>query len=446
MNHHFNVLHLDNHGLRWAQFEREHGRLKLITQGQSAGGPVQTLNAWLRDSQPGDAPIYLYDSRPLVFSFRVELPRAAHRRLHQIIPLRIRQELGLTEDAIFWTSRMESSSDRKQLRLRVFVVRRAALEDVVQWRAEHRLDNLWVGSDLAAINVLEEQRATKAPLVVVNAGAAGTTFYYADGQGRIFKGVGPETGATRLPELGWGAGADRALFGRETTLQALRSNPALSVLATAPVEGWMNRFENGAGHGEGALNDAVIIGGALVALARAPAMESLIAEVGAPPIEPNAVERFGRQFSMQQLAAATTLMCLLLVVSVWFVIHQRSSLAERLTSRVAAATAGAQIDQSELAVLNRIRQSRSSPMAPVFFDLLKAAPNGITLQRLTISDTGQVQIDGTVQDMNLTDLFRKSLTESKLFQEVRLPETQANSRQGSNNFKLTAQLKSRRQR
>lgn len=438
MNHHFNVLHLDGQGLRWTQFERERGRLRLLGQGQAAGGAVQCLDAWLREAYPGDSPIYLYDSRQMVFSFRVELPRQAHRRLHDIIPLRIRQELGLTEDSIFWTSRMEPVADRKQIRLRVFVVRRNSLEDVVQWRAEHRLDHLWVGCDLAAINVLEEQRATKTPLVVVNAGEIGTTFYYADGQGRIFKGAGADSGA-KMPELGWGAGADRALFGRETTLEVLRAHPSLSVLSTAPVEGWLNRFENGAARGEGALNDAVIIGGALVALARAPAMESLIAEVGAPPMEPNVVEKLSLALTMRQLATATALMCLALIGSIWIVSHMKSSMAETLTDKAKIATRLTPIDQSESAVLERIRVGKTSPMYPVLFDLIQFAPNGVTLQRLNIADNGTVQIEGAVQDKTIAELFRKSLSDSKLFQQVALPELQT-ARQGGVTFKLTAHL------
>lgn len=439
MNHHFNVLHLDGQGLRWAQFERDRGRLRLTGQGQVAGGPVQCLDAWLREAAPVEAPTYLYDSRQMVFGFRVELPRAALRRMHDIIPLRIRQELGLTEDAIFWTSRMEPAADRKQIRLRVFVVRRNSLEDVVQWRAERRLDHLWVGCDLAAINVLEEQRATRTPLVVVNAGEAGTTFYYADGQGRIFKGASPDAGA-RMPELGWGAGADRALFGREATLDALRANPALSVLTTAPVEGWLNHFENGAARGEGSLNDAVIIGGALVALARAPAMESLIADAGAPPMEPGTVEKLTRTFTLRQLVTAAALMWVALIGSVWIVGHMKSSLAERLTEKANTVSRRfAPIDESESAVLDRLRIVKADRMYPIFFDLVQAAPNGVTLQRLNIAENGTVQIDGTVQDKTIADLFRKSLSDSKLFKNVSLPEVQT-ARQGGVTFKLTAHL------
>lgn len=437
MNHQFNVLHLDSQGLRWAQFERDRGRLRLIAQGRSGGGAVQCLNEWLR-AYPSEAPIYLYDSRPMVFSFRVDLPRAAHRRLHDIIPLRIRQELGLSQDTIFWTSRMEPAADRKQIRLRVFVVRRNALDDIVQWRAEHRLENVWVGCDLAAINVLEEQRATKTPLVVVNAGEAGTTFYYADGQGRIFKGSGSQQGA-KMPELGWGAGADRALFGRETTLEGLRAHPALSVLATAPVEGWLNRFENGAGHGEGALEDAVIIGGALVALARAPAMESLIAEVGAPPMEPGALEKMTHTLSMRQLTAAAVLMCVAFIGSIWIVNSMKSSMAERLSTKANAVGRLTPTDQSELAVLDRIRAVKSRRMYPVLFDLVQTAPNGVTVQRLNIAENGTVQIDGTVQDKTIAELFRKSLSDSKLFEKVALPDLQT-ARQGGVTFKMTAHI------
>ncbi len=441
----FDLLHLTNRSLGWARLARERGRLRLLAQGFLQGQPTECLDLWLAGHAAAEVPIYLYDSRPLVFGFRIELPRQVRGQLDQIIPLRIRQELGLDSTAIHWSARLESGAPRDRLRARVFVVRREALADIAAWQSRHDLDRLWVGCDLCAISQLEERLAVTSPLLVINAGDGGATCYYADGQGRVLKsrGDGPDH---PLPShhQGWDVAASRAIFGPEAHLAALRAHPALKKLAGASLENWLGIFANGSVPTASPFDDGVLLGGALGLAQGPPMIESLLAEAGAPPSRPNPIEQLVARISIRQSAALAAAAMLALAAGLWWAGATREQARELLAARAQELAPAAQIHRSQLEALDRIRSGRAS-MLPLFETVLEAAPSDVAFQRIAIAENGQLQIEATAKDPAAAVGFMQKLAASPLLQDVRLPEQSAQrpGQQGAG-FKLAAQLRRRR--
>ena len=439
------VLHLDRRGLAWARIERGGGRLRVVDSGRIDGEAQVALDAWRDRAAPADEPVFLYDGRPMVYSFRFELPRQARRQLHRVVPLRIRQELGLGEEAVHWSAALTPAA-ANNLAVEVFIVRREALDDVAAWRDRHRLDRLWVGSDLSAIGALE--RRAGGAIIVVNADGAEPACFYADGKGRVVKGRGHTSaeGPPDLPELGWKADAGRAVFGASSSaVSKLLEHPRLRDLGEAPMARWLEPLHNGSAAAATAPADPILLGGILAAAERHPPLPSLLESSRAPSPLLAALEQAGARRGQRSLAALAALAALVLAAGLFHARGVRADAEQRVAERVRQIEPAERVLASQLGVLERVRASRQ-PVLPVFEALLQAAPQGVGFETFGLAANGQLQIEGFAPDAGAPTRFSQELSRSPVFSDVRLQDVQQEQRQNRTKFKLTAQVRDRRRR
>jgi hypothetical protein len=295
---------------------------------------------------------------------------------------------------------------------------------------------LWVGSDLSAIGALVRHGPGRKDVLVLHGGRDGITLYYSDGEGRLLKGRAELDGETPpLPDLGWNPGAMKYVFGTSAALARLDNHPELEVMEETPADGWTRLLAGDARAGQGFLADPVIMGGALAAARGHPPAASLLAD----PLCPTGAARLSERWSMRQLALAAGLAVLALAVTLWWMQTSRADAQRRLAERAQQLRGAAAIHRSQEAVLGRIRRDRA-PTIPIFEALLEAVPGQVAVQSMSISERGELKIEGAAKNGNAPIEFQRDLEQSGLFENVQLNEV------GGENFSLSAHVKGRRRR
>ena len=435
------ILHLSEAGLRWAELEgtRRHPGLK--GTGQWDDEPAACLERWASEhpGDPGD--VYLIDSRPMVFSFTLQLPVQALRRLDDAVALKVRQELGLSTGEVYWaTSRTRGArmpGGAGTVDVFTVVVRREAMRELEAWRERHGLKSLWIGADVAAVRSLVRAEVVPEPVVIVNKDQRGATVYHAGEGDHVYRGRlnrEPQSEPSMSSGMDWNESTPRAEFGRRSegtpsaptivgTISELARLPGLSatnMLGDFSRNG--NRRLGGAGRlmaAEAGLweFDAMVLGGVLEACASRPSMTSLLpGELDRPPLE-----QLTRRLNRRQLVLATCGALLLLALSLWTSRGVRGSARERLSERAEQLAPDIAIYRSERDVLKAIRVGRS-PLAPVYQAIHRAAPAGVMLDSISITEKGAVQIHGFARDQNMPTTFFNNLKKEALLVGVNLQD------------------------
>ena len=108
------ILHLTAHSLRWMTLEGGPAPARVREFSTLEGEPAQCLAQWsdLHESAPGRT--YLFDGRPRYYATRLALPVKARRQKNRALALRVRQELGLDENEVCWST-IEATSGSSQM-------------------------------------------------------------------------------------------------------------------------------------------------------------------------------------------------------------------------------------------------------------------------------------------------------------------------------------------
>lgn len=446
---HLHILHLNDANLRWATLEGGSRHPKLKESAAIDGPPKESLEKWIAGRDVQADRIVIYDSRPMYFSLTTQVPKRAKKQLAPIVRLKIKQEIGLPEEEIYWSTRFQPSEEGGDLEeLVILVARRESLSEIADWQSRHLLAHLWVGADVEAIRSLTGHGLLPEPVLIMNADRDGATLYYAQSGNAILKGRAhtPEThGDSDLPHLGWGAATARADFGGSDLPRFQKGYAALRSLPEAPEldftkNGWGDKLSPVLVRGLDRF-DAVVLGGVIQHIGEARPMESLLRPIEAVKVEP----KVAKTLQLRWILPLALLSMILLGVSVWSLRTQREEARLKLVKRANSLTAATERFRSQDSVLKRIQTDRS-PLLPIFEAIHKAAPPGVNLQSLNIGETGAVQIAGTVRGQEAATTFFKSLSESKLLERVQLPEVKQDRRQqdgSGTTFRITAQVKGR---
>jgi len=441
------VLHLTRHWLRWATLEREPRKFVLLSKGEILGEAGRCLDEWAQKQAHPPGEIHLYDGRPMVYQFTLCLPRQARGQAESAIKLRIRQELGLGEEAVCWASRVGvAAHDARQLEYATSVVRREALSDLRQWQARHALTALWVGADLCAVDTLFERAAFDSPVVLLNACDQGATLFVREARGTVGK---IEVGQHGASDQGWVDGAERSArlqFGRSDVGAWLRACPPLAALEAAPALRWRN------GHGtrlaglapELLAFDPVILGGIARLEADGPSIESLLRDETPRPAL--SLSQWKETPRLRRRIKTIAVLGLLLAVSLGGVRHQRAVTLERLGARAARLRPTTERLKGQQAVLQRIKTDRAAALMPVLEAIHQAAPPGLALQSLSLNVAGSVRLQGTVPSPEMANTLFSAIAASGKFDpgSVQLQEVKQGER--GITFQLTASIKGRAKR
>lgn len=443
------ILHLTDHWLRWVSLAREHQKLTVLSHGEIEGDSARSLGQWTESKmeQPGE--IHLYDGRPMYFSFKLRLPREAKGQLDNVVKLKIRQELGLGEESVFWTvlSAEGKHAASGPLELTAIVARRESMQDLMDWHERHAFTSLWVGADLCAIPALMQAGRLASPMLVFNAHREGAILFVAeDGMlvtkhhAELSNGHHADPYWTQMAE----SNASRIHFGQPDTGALLKSNPTLAALpqiARSSVRGyadnpWITPLEQ-----EIIDFDAVILGGIARLGSAHAAPRSLIAEGNARPV----FASLNQKLSFGRLVSIAALLGLVLAISLLGISRQREHARQALVERADKLRAKTALLRAQSAVLEQIKAQRQ-PIMPVLEAIHQAAPAGIALQSLNLGEAGSIKLQGSAPNADATYLLTKALSESKMFENVQLQEVKQDERGQVSSFQLTARMKGRSRR
>jgi Mor family transcriptional regulator len=233
MTHHpIHLLHLTGAWLRWVTIQP--GTLPQVTDsGTIEAGPESALEQWAARLQDRRARIVLYDGRPIYYNFALTMPTEALKQKDRILKLKLAQEIGLSDEAVFWSAQIEPRKDNPgQSDVFMVVARRETMQDIISWRERRRLASVWVGADLCAIRALLGQAA--APLVLVAMDPqGGATFFHANNIGQILKEKADERISPRA-DLAWSGATGRMHFGGEIPGGLYDRYPTLATLQLLP--------------------------------------------------------------------------------------------------------------------------------------------------------------------------------------------------------------------
>jgi Tfp pilus assembly protein PilN len=443
------ILHLTETSLCWVTLEKEHRQPRLRSRGELQAEPARSLEEWARTELQPQAEIRLYDGRPRYFSFKFTLPRAARSQLESIARLKIRQELGLGEDAVYWTVcpmvEAAPSDSSGPLEMMAIVARRESLRDLVDWRQRHHPAALWVAADLCAIPPLMQAARLESPLLIINSQADGATLFFAEDQALVTR-HRLESANGHLPDpFHWPPLSEnpcpRIHFGPADVAPLLLAHPELAVLA--PLAPWKPR-EDGTSSRLTLLDpklpafDAVILGGIAALESAQPPPPSLIADGLQKPM----FATFQQKLNLRRLAPLIVLLGLALIVSLWGIGRQRESARRRLVEQADKLRSRISLLQLQQTVLERIGTERA-PLIPAIEAIHQAAPAGLGLQSFHLGEAGTISLQGSAPNTDATYLLNRAMSESNLFDNVQLLEVKQDERGQVSSFHLTARMKGR---
>jgi Tfp pilus assembly protein PilN len=427
------ILHLTSQGLSWITLESG-ATISIRSSGQSSGEPARTLRDWAEQLTDRRATVRLYDGRPRYLSFVQRIPRKALAQQENLVRLRLRQELGLGEDALCWASLVRPCDDAPgQADLNTIVARRDALDDVLEWRRRNDLSGLWVGADVCAIRALLHRVSPGSrPTMIVRDEPTQATLYQTDGGDRVLK--AEVEAPVQLTDLGWKRPASRAHFGSGGGDWFARGAPELIMVPELHPTAWEVHFPGLAGR----LHefDPVLLGGILESRDAAAAMASLLPEATASAAHQRIVERL----TVRQLAVAVGLSALALGLSMTWLHSVRNSALERLDARNRELRLALVVQRSQAGVLERVKADRH-PTIPLFEAILEAAPNGMTLSSIQLRESGTLQLSGSAQSADAPTQLIKSLAQSPLIENIQPGPMRADPNGRGQSFEVTAHVK-----
>lgn len=439
MTHHpIHILHLTGHWLRWATIQP--GAAPQITaSGTIEETPEAALEQFFARKVDRRARIALYDARPIYYNFAFSLPAEALKQKDRILRLKIAQEIGVNEEAVYWAARIEPRREAPgQSDVFITVARRDALQVVVDWRDRHDLANLWVGADLTAVRTLLAQAAE--PAVVVNAEPRGAvTFYHANASRQILKEAADERIMPRA-DLSWSGAANRIQFGGEVPAATFERYPALGELKLIANE------QLKAGPAAALLGllptralefDPVLLGGVLEhGAGHAPADDLL--RITRPPV----LETLLAKFTVERLAALAILVAAGVGYTA-FATHKASVAArEGVLARVQISEpVMRQLVQHET-LLRRIKTDRK-PLMPVFEAIHRAAPEGVTLKSLSIGESGALALVGSCKSPQAPSDFARELGLSAVLDRIELKDVKPDPKAKIVSFQIMGHVKGR---
>lgn len=440
------LLHLTDGMLRWACLESGRSRAKLKDTGVFRGSMPEVLDRWaLVKFMRGDR-VILYDGRPMYYRLSLRLPSKARAQGEEAVRLRIRQELGMDAESFVWSLRTEAApGERGKLDFFATVGRREGFEDLRQWKQSFNVEDLWVGSDLDGIEALARCGMLARPGVVVNADADGATLYCLGRDGSATRDRPKSGGADSTLDLsvpGGDPAAWRVEFGPAGDGARVAGIPALSDLKPLPrPDAGSKAIASGLLEQAGpalAEFDAVLLGGAIDHLTLS-APESFFRE-------PGSSRAAGRgapiRLELRWLVPVTALALVMFGFS--FLQLQRMKERDRLDllKKAGALSAETRRLRSQEGVLKRIKAARA-PVTPIFEELMDSAPEGMTLQSLSVGETGLLQMNGIAQREAAPAAYANALGKSGLFDRVDLPEVRSDADGRAFSFQMTARIKGR---
>lgn len=450
------ILHLTDLWLRWATLGQEPHGFTLESKGEimseGPGQSIRCLDEWIDKKMEHPGEVYLYDGRPMYFSFATRLPRKAAGQIEGAVRLKIRQELGLAEDAVVWTTWPEGKAHVSgQAGFSTVVTRRESIQDLLDWQRRHQVEPLWVGADVCAVTALLHAGNLLPPVLVLNACDYGATLFYSENGEPMSKARTSLTGDRESQDDAWLVGLAegkraRADFGREDISHVLKAYPSLANLPAVPVTD-LARIGKGKRLASLAPElfrfDAVILGAIVQLDSGHELMDSLLREANAKPI----LAALGQMTNMRRRVLALSALSLALVLSLWFIHAQRGSAREKLDARVEKLKPAIQLTEAREDVLQRIRADRAAAMTPLFEAIHQAAPPGLALQSITLGATGLVKIQGMAQGSEMANNFFKAVSDRREFEprSVQLQEVKQVDPQKAS-FQLTARIKGRTKR
>ena len=289
------------------------------------------------------------------------------------------------------------------------VARREAMKDIVAWREKNRLNHMWVGADVCAIQALMNQAGM--PLVVVQADGRGVTLYHANSARQIMK-ERMDSHTAPQPDMGWSGAAGRIHFGAEAIDGLFDRYPTLGALPPVAV----SRLQQNAASGprldalppQFQAFDPVLMGGIIDHATGHPPIDDLIREITPPPLEV-----ILEKFTMKRLAAGTAIGALMLVLSIAWIVSARTGARERLNAQATALEPSLRQLQAQDTILRAIKANRK-PLLPVFEAIHKAAPQGMVLKLLSVGESGTIQMEGQTQSGETPNQFARDLAQSPL--------------------------------
>jgi hypothetical protein len=392
--------------------------MALRSSGAIEADAPESLDRWVEQMGRVDGDVVLYDGRPLYFSFLSQLPAKARKQKDNVLKLKVRQELGLGEEAVYWAARARPIHSRETIELFTVVVRREAMSDVLAWRNRHGLRNLWVGADICAIQALADRGIIPSESVVLNADGRGTTIYQAGDDGarvvktRFEQGASPE--GRRVQELNLSGSRSRVRLGRGEVAPALSALPGLGALPEAPeldfhADGRDTRRLLALAP-EASRLDAVVLGGLADLGARRPVMDSLIPIEGKIDRE-RLLESLAARIQVRMALPVLALGLVLLGASVASVLATTNRRTEEVAERANSLRAGMMRLTEQDGVLSRIATDKQRRMVPVLTKLHEVSPSGIYLDSLNVNADGKVTMNGWTMNENAYNQYLFALRE-----------------------------------
>lgn len=439
MTHHaIQILHLSSQWLRWVTIHPG-AAPQADDWGTIEGTPEQTLEQWAARKRNPRAGVVIYDGRPIYYTFALTLPNEALKQKDRILRLKMTQEIGLGEDAVFWTAVVQpKGAEVAQTDVFMVVARREAMRDIIEWGERHKIRHLWVGADLCAIRTL--LGAAGGPAVVVSADAQGATLYHANAAHQILKDR-VDAKAVRRPEPEWAAEVGRLCFGGEAPAILAERYPGLERQGRLD-NGQLKRPVPGGPKLTGLSPklmefDPVLLGGIMEQALGKPPQDDLIRE-----ITPPALEVVMAKFTLARLIAATLVVAMALGGSGYWVAKARKVAAAELSQQAAAIEPSLRQLQVQETILRKIKSDRK-PLLPVFEAIHKAAPAGVLVKTLNIGESGNIQIVAMTQSAVAPNQFALELAKSPVLDRISLKEVKPDLKTKIFTFQIMGHAKGR---
>jgi Tfp pilus assembly protein PilN len=436
------------------------------------GEPIALLDRWAKAHARPGVPIRLYDARPRYYGFTMSLPMAALGRMAGAVTLKVRQELGVDDGQMTWAARVERpavpAGRPGQVDLFVVVARRAEIEDVRLWSERAGLaGRLWVGADVDAVRCLTREGGVRAPAVLIVADGPGSaTLYHADPSGAVAKGrlaAGVAGGGLppRALEAGASDGLSRVAFGPVDAAWLAQASPALAGLTERPIPApgqWIGEALGPSLRAAtpdallardpvllGALRDLtarrvapgrlrLASGGGVTAISSLLESSAAAENVLGASLLDELIRRLPTTCQLARLTGVAGGVLALGLLACWGV---RRSAQASLSAATAKIATPMEVLRSQNAVLQRVGLERKA-LLPVIQAIHEVAPNGMTLDSLTIAPGGQLRLACSANSRDDADAFTRRLAKSPLLAGVEAPEIK--SSQGKIAFTLTARI------
>lgn len=439
MTHHaIQILHLTDQWLRWVSIQPGSAP-QADDWGTIEGTPEQTMDQWIARKRNPRAHIAIYDGRPIYYTFALTLPNEALKQKDRILGLKLAQEIGLGEDAVFWTAAIEpKAGSAGQSDVFMVVARREGMRDIIGWGERNKIRHLWVGADLCAVRTLLGHAG--GPGIVIGADAQGATLFYANTARQILK-ERVDARSIKRPEPEWPADASRLTFGGEAPASVFERYPRLGRLAA----GDLSQLKRPVGGGPKLAGlspklvefDPVLLGGIMEHAGGRPPQENLIRE-----ITPPALEVIMTKFTLARLIAVALMVAVGLGGSGYWVAKARKVAAAELSQRAAAIEPSVRQLQVEETILRKIKSDRK-PLLSVFEAIHKAAPAGVLVKSLSVGESGNVAIVAMTQQAAAPNQFRLELAKSPLLDRIALKEVKPDFKTKIFTFQIMGHVKGR---